>query len=128
MAEISGSPSPAVNASSSSPAVNASPAVNSNRKRCRADVEELGEVSEVSHPSPNAKIHGIVSMVSPMKESKKCSYFDGELTDGKSSLRFFGFDSGVRRKLLDAEESSKPVALVDCEVKRSRLGQDLEVF
>ena len=32
----------------------------------------------------------------------------------------FGFDSGVRRKLLIAEESGKAVCLENCEVKRSR--------
>ena len=98
-----------------------------NRKRVREDIEELGEVSDVAHPSPNAKVHGVVSMVSPMKDSKTCSYFDGELTDGKSSIRLFGFNSIVRRKLLDAEQSSKPIVLVDCEVKKSRRGQELEV-
>lgn len=98
-----------------------------NRKRGREGVEDFGEVSDVGHASPSASVHGVVNMLSPMKQSKSCSFFDGKISDGKSSMRLFGFDSGVRRKLLSAEESKNPVALVNCEVKHSRHGQELEV-
>ena len=57
------------------------------------DLEDFGEVSEVEHASPKARIHGVVAMVSPMKKAKTCSYFDGEFSDGKKSMRVF--DSGV---------------------------------
>lgn len=74
----------------------------------------------MGHTSPSASVHGVVNMLSPMKQSRNGSYFDGKITDGKSSMRLFGFDAGVRGKLLAAEESKKPVALVNCEVKHSR--------
>lgn len=99
---------------------------NNSKKRGRESVEEFEEISGV-HTSPRAKIHGVVNLVSPMKKSKTCPYFDGEFSDGKSTMRLFGFDSGVRRKLLEAEEKNKPVALVNCEVKQSRFSQQLEV-
>ena len=65
-------------------------------KRPLDEVEEFVEVGDVTHPSQNAKIHGVVNSLSPMKKSRNCAYFDGEISDGKASLRIFGFDSAVR--------------------------------
>ena len=89
--------------------------------------EEEFEVSEVAHPSSCASVKGVVKTLSPMKKSKSCSYFDGEISDGKASMRLFGFDSGIRTKLLEYE-SKKSISLVNCEVKQSRQGQQLEVI
>ena len=63
-----------------------------------------------------------------MKKSKSCSYLDGHLTDGKRTMRVLGFDAGVRRKLVEFEDSKKAVALTNCEVKKARRGEDLEVL
>ena len=78
-----------------------------------------GDVSEVTSPLPNAKVHGVLSNLSPMKKLKTCCFFDGQLSDGKASVRFFGFDAGVRRKLLEFEETKQSVSLSNCEVKHS---------
>ena len=92
--------------------------------------EEFEDVSKVSCTSPNAKIHDVVDSLSPMRSSKSssCSYFDGEITDGKATMRFFGFDAGVRRRLVEFEDSKKAVTLTNCEVKRARRGENLEVL
>ena len=37
------------------------------------ECEEFEEVSAVVHTSPNAKIHGVVTSLSPMKKAKSCS-------------------------------------------------------
>ena len=92
------------------------------------EIDEFETVSEISHASPNAKVHGVISSLSPMKKSKTCSYFDGEVTDGKSCMRVFGFDVGVRKRLALYEETKEPVAISNCEVKNSRRGKDLEVL
>ena len=65
--------------------------------------EEFEDVSKVSCTSPNTKIHGVVDSLSPMRSSKSssCSYFDGEITDEKATMRFFGFDAWVRRRLVE---------------------------
>ena len=55
-------------------------------KRCAVDLEEFEDVSGVTRPSPNAKLCGVVRGVSPMKKSKPCTYFDGEISDGKSTM------------------------------------------
>ena len=94
-------------------------------KRSReSDVQEFDNISDVC-TSPNAKIHGVLNSVSPLKKSKGCAYFDGQITDGKTTMRLFGFDSSVRRRL--AELDSAPVALSHCEIKKSRKGEQLEV-
>ncbi len=72
-----------------------------------------------------AKIHRVLSSLSPMKKSKTCSYFDGTVTDGKVSMRVFGLDSSVRRKLMEFEVTTNPVAISNCEVKHSRMGKQL---
>lgn len=86
------------------------------------------DLSDLS-PSPNAKIPpGVISRLSPMKQSDTCSYFDGQITDGKSSMRLFGFDSTARRQLVDFNESKKPVSLSNCTVRRARKGNKLEIL
>ncbi len=95
------------------------------------EVEEFEGVSAVLGTSPSAKIHGVVTSVSPMKKSRtSCNYFDGEITDGKTSMRLFGFDAaaGVRRRLVEFEEKEQPVVLTKCEVKHSREGSQLEIL
>lgn len=96
-------------------------------KRPFNEVEEFVEVGDMTHPSQSAKIHGVVNSLSPMKKSWNCAYFDGETSNGKASLRIFGFDSAVRRRLADFQEGSSAVALSHCEVKQSRKGEQLEV-
>ncbi len=82
----------------------------------------------MSCASLNAKTHAVMESLSPIKKSKTCYFFDGQITDGKRLMQVFGFDAGVRRKLVDFENSKDAVALTNCEVKRSRRGEQLEVL
>ena len=68
----------------------------------------------------------MVTSVSPMKKSKSCSFFDGEITNGKACMRVFEFDVSVRRKLVEFEATKSAVTLAKCEVKSSRKGEELE--
>ena len=49
----------------------------------RGETDRELDISEVTKASPQAKIHGIMSNLSPMKKSCSTPYFDGQLTDGK---------------------------------------------
>ena len=80
------------------------------------------------HPSPNAKIHVGVNSVSPTKKSQSCSFFDGEITDGKVCMHVLGFDASVHKKLVEFYASKSAVALANCELKSSRKGKVLEVL
>lgn len=94
-------------------------------KRGRSEIEEFDCVSEQHVTKRN-----VVSVISPMKKAKNCAYFDWELTDGKKSIRLFGFDSSVRRKLEESYKSKEgaggSVTLCNCEVKHAQRGEQLE--
>ena len=83
-------------------------------------------VSSVTQSSPNATASGVLTSLSPMKKSKKASFFEGAISDGSASMRLF--DSGMRRRLANFEESREPVTIGNCEVKPSRVNNDLELL
>lgn len=95
-------------------------------KRGEDQVEDFEDVSGVIHLSPNAKLCGMVQSVSLMKKNKTCAYFDGEISDGKSTMRSFGFDSSMQRKLVE-EGSGTTLVLSNCKVRKSRHRDQLEV-
>ena len=96
------------------------------KRKC--ECEEFDDVSMVLPSSPNAKIHAVVTTVSPIKKAKTCTFFHGDMIDRKATIHVFGFDSGVRRRLVNLGDSKGPVALLNCEVKNSRKGEELEVL
>ena len=49
-------------------------------------VNNFEDASGVTCASPNAKLCGVMRSISPMKKSKMCAYFDGEVCDGKSTM------------------------------------------
>ena len=59
--------------------------------------------------------------------SGKTKYFEGELTDGVTSLRFVGFDAKQQKKLMEFQDKKQSVALVNCEVKPNKWSSELEV-
>ena len=79
-------------------------------------------------PNSNAKVEGIVTSISPMKAGKSCSYYDGEISDDHSSLRFCGFSATTRRKIEESYENNEPVLLNGCELKKSRQRDGLEIL
>ena len=64
-------------------------------------LDEFDSLSSLTRASPNAKVRGVVTVISPMKKGKACQYFDGELADEKARIRLFGFDDNVRQKFLN---------------------------
>ena len=93
-------------------------------------MEEFEDVSSVTHSSPKAKIHCVVSRIpSQMKTGKNSSFFDGRLSDGNKTIRVYGYDPDVRRRLFETQEQTDgTVVLSGCSVKPERSGQQLEVF
>ena len=65
----------------------------------------------------------------PMQASSSGStkFFSGEITDGKSNLRLVGFDTKQQQKLAEFQKK-EPVALLNCEIKPSKWGSQLEVL
>ena len=76
-----------------------------------------------AEPSSHAKVEGVITALSPMKSARgraDCSYYDGEITDNDSSMRFVRFHAGVRRKLEEMYDNGEAVKLDGCEVKKGR--------
>ena len=93
-------------------------------------LDEFEQVSEIDRMSKRAKIHGVVQSLSPMQASSSgnTKYFCGEITDGKSNLRLVGFDTKQQQKLAEFHQKKDPVALLNCEIKPSKWGSQLEVL
>ena len=90
--------------------------------------DEYESVSEIRSPTKFAKVHGVLTSMSPMHKSPSgCHYFDGSLSDGAKSVRVVGFDSKVQQRLMDFHSRKEPVALVNCEVKQGKYSADLEL-
>ena len=100
-------------------------------KRTHSDAfEEFDDVSSVTHTSPNAKIHCVVSKVpEKMRKGKGSDYFDGRLSDGNKTIRVFGYDPEARKRLFNSQQQPpRTVLLSGCTVKTEKYGNDLEVF
>ena len=91
-------------------------------------IDDFDNLLSVTHTSTNAKVRGIVTVVSPMKKGKTCKYFDGELADDKARIRLFGFNNNVRQKLLEHHRNKDSIIIRKCEVKHARKGDKLEVM
>ena len=90
---------------------------------------EFENVSEM-RVSKAAKIHGMLTALSPMKTGSSGSkpYFEGQLTDGEKQRRVIGFDAKVQKSLSEFHENKDPVAMSNCEVKVGKYTSDLEVI
>ena len=88
------------------------------RKKLADKFEE--DLTQIN-PAKNAKLQG---MISTMKTNAAgtTKYFDGEL-----NVRLVGFDDKQQQKLAEFQKKQEPVALVNCEVKPSKYGSQLEV-
>ena len=89
------------------------------QKRLYEDIDDFDELNE---PVPNASIHAAVMSLSPYKKGKNESYFDGTLTDGTQKIWMIGL------KLSSYQESQHPIILNNCEIKKSRQGDQYKIL
>ena len=99
----------------------------SQKRKIREDDNIFDDIVSINEPSSSATLHGVVTSLSPMKKGKSCEYFDGSLSDETANIRFVGFSTSVRRKLLQHQEKNDPVTLSHCQVQQSRKNDNLEV-
>ena len=99
----------------------------SSRKRL---TEEFENLSQISSPSKIAKLHGKVTNLSTMKSTAagNSSYFEGQFSDETCSLRVVGFDALQQQKLAQHQEEEQAIMLENCEVKKARYGDSMEVL
>ena len=92
-----------------------------------ANKEEFVSLKDIQ-TSTSAKMHGRVLRVSPMKDGKGAPYFEARLSDGEGQIRLVGFKRSQRDLLSEFEASSNSIVLENCQVKKARLSEDLEVL
>lgn len=86
------------------------------RKLDFADIEEMDDNEEIG----SASIHGVVTQVSPVKVSKKGNrYFHGEVSDGRSTLRFVSFMDKQQKQLKEFLQTRRSVEMRNIQVKAS---------
>ena len=83
-------------------------------------------VSELE-PSNVADVHGVVGNVSPMKKGSGKPFFEAVITDGEKQSRVVGFSDTMRKRLACSESTMDPVELSNCQVKKSKRCDDLEI-
>ena len=89
--------------------------------------EEFPSLKEAD-TSDNAKIHGVVTCLSPMKKGKSTNFFEATITDDNTEMRVVGFSGSHRKRVADFHEKSESVTLENCKVKKVRKLDDLEVL
>ncbi len=90
-------------------------------------VDEFQEISEVSCAYPTRKSTLWWSHCRLSRRARPAPSLMGDNGWKKVDAGVW-FDGGVRRKLVEFENSKDAVSLTNCEVKRSRRGEQLEVL
>lgn len=65
-----------------------------------------------------------------MKVSKTSdmSYYFGQISDGKKSLRLVSFDTKLKNVMDQAKETNQPIVLNNCTIQESKRGYGLEIY
>ena len=63
----------------------------------KRQLEEYEDLSLVTTLTKAAKLHSVLTDISPMKQGK---YFEGRIADTQASLRLVGFDPSIQQQLL----------------------------
>ena len=98
--------------------------------RKRPSPVEFDDISSISAPTdgPAAKIHGVVTALSPIKPTSNKPYFEGYLSDGHKRMRFVGFSSAKEKLITKFNKDNNPILLSNCTVKNARFGDGLEII
>ena len=93
--------------------------------------EELELSTLDSMPSTKAaKVHGLFTSLSPMKNSArgKSTYFEGQLSDDTRSVRVVGFDQQQQEKMTHHFENKTPIVLDNCQIEKPKYTEEMQVL
>ena len=96
------------------------------RKKPR--MSEFQDVTSIGEESPTAKVHGIVTGLSPIMPSSGKLFFEDTFSDCGRFLRLVGFNSEQQKKLSTFQDNEEPVAPTNCYLTRGKWGDDLEII
>ncbi len=86
--------------------------------------EELDTLECAKKTTKAAKIHGVLTSLSPMKAS---NYFEGRIADNTKSMRLVGFDTVKQRDLATHHDNNQAVCLENCNIQKSKYSDEMEV-
>ena len=89
---------------------------------------EIEEVDSLEEPVSTASLHAVVSSLSPVKKGRNSDYFEGTVTDGKSTVRLVGYKRSQQSKIQRFMDKQQPILLDDCEIKKARRGPRMEIM
>ena len=89
---------------------------------------ELEEVDSLEEPVSTASLHAVVSSLSPVKKGRNSDYFEGTVTDGKSTVRLVGYKRSQQSKIKRFMDKQQPILLDYCEIEKARCGQRMEIM
>ena len=91
------------------------------KRKLKLEYDDYTDMDEVG----SANVHGVITQLSPIKKSKKGnSYYNGQVCDGKNSVRFVGFATNHQKTMQDFLDNKKSIELHNCQIKRSNRDSD----
>ena len=98
-------------------------------KKTKYITEEI-ELSKICEEKKSVTVHGVVTSLSPVKESKtKVKYFRGTIADQSKKVPVVSFEPKLWKRLNQSHENCSTVALVNCNIQeaRNRSSGDYEI-
>jgi hypothetical protein len=78
------------------------------------------DVSEIDSVHESVTVHGMVSYLSPVKQSRRnTKNFDGKFSDWKKTMRMVAFDPHLRVEMKKYSDENTAVAVVNCQIKET---------
>ncbi len=91
----------------------------------KLEFDDMSKVEETDSTS----LHGAITFLSPMKESSNgTQFFNGSITDGKTTLKLVGFKPVDQDKIKDLMDKSKPIVFDDCQIRKAKRGNNMEIM
>lgn len=91
------------------------------RKRA---LTELDDLQSAMSPSKSMRVHGVVTDLSPFKDT---GFFQAKIKDGTASKRLIGFESWQWEQLSKHNNKPHPVQFDNCTIQKSRYSEAMEV-
>ena len=89
-------------------------------KKSKCVTEEI-ELSKICEEKKSVTVHGVVTSLSSMKESKtKVKYFRGTIADQSKKVSVVSFEPKLWKRLNQSHENCSSVALVNCNIQEAR--------
>ena len=89
-------------------------------KKSKCVTQEI-ELSQICEEKKSVTVHGVITSLSPMKESKtKVKYFRGTIADQSMKVPVVSFEPKLWKRLNQSHENCSSVALVNCNIQEAR--------